>query len=88
MLQRVLKTLPDRASGPDAVSAQMLRSVPPLALTPLLNLFKDMETQAELPTQMSAHGRHASQKPEAGKANRAHIHAVACMVSSQEAPAG
>ena len=55
MLQRVLKTLPDRASGPDAVSAQMLRSAPPLALTPLLNLFIDMENPAELPTQMQMH---------------------------------
>ena len=45
-------SLPDRASGPDAVSAQMLRSVPPLALTPLLQLFQAMEQKAELPTQM------------------------------------
>ena len=28
MLQRVLKALPDRASGPDAVSTQMLKSKP------------------------------------------------------------
>ena len=55
MLQRVSKTLPDRASGPDAVSAQMLRGAPPLALTPLLNLFIAMEHQAELPTQMQMH---------------------------------
>ena len=55
MLQRVLKALPDRASGPDAVSTQMLKSIPPLALTPLLQLFQSMETTAELPTQLQMH---------------------------------
>ena len=30
-LQRVLKALPEKASGPDAVSTQLLRSIPPLA---------------------------------------------------------
>ena len=52
MLLLVLKALPDRASGPDAVSTQMLKSIPPLALTPLLQLFQTMENTAELPTQL------------------------------------
>ena len=55
LLQRVLKAHPDRASGPDAVSTQMLKSLPPLALTPLLQLFQTMEHTAELPTQMQMH---------------------------------
>ena len=55
MLQRVLKALPDRASGPDAVSTQMLKSIPPLALTPLLQLLQTMENTAELPTQLQMH---------------------------------
>ena len=55
MLHRVLKALPDRASGPDAVSTQMLKSIPPLALTPLLQLYQTMESTAELPTQLQMH---------------------------------
>ena len=55
LLRRVLKALPDRASGPDAVSTQMLKSMPPLALNPLLQLFQRMETTAELPTQLQMH---------------------------------
>lgn len=55
LLQRALKALPDRASGPDAVSTQMLKSIPPLALTPLLQLFHNMERTAELPTQLQMH---------------------------------
>ena len=55
MLHRVLKALPDRASGPDAVSTQMLKSIPPLALTPLLRLFQTMESTAELPAQLQMH---------------------------------
>lgn len=51
-LSRILKALPDKASGPDAVSTQLLRSIPPLALGPLLQLYHKMESTAELPTQM------------------------------------
>ena len=54
-LARVLKGLPDKASGPDAVSTQLLKAVPPLSLAPLLQLFHTMEEQAELPTQMQMH---------------------------------
>ena len=51
----VLKHLPDKACGPDAVTAQLLRNAPPLALQPLLKLFQEMETQAQLPTQEQMH---------------------------------
>ena len=54
-LSRVLKGLPDKASGPDAVSTQLLKAAPPLALAPLLNLIRTMEEQAQLPTQMQMH---------------------------------
>ena len=54
-LHRTLKKLPERASGPDAVSVQMLKSIPPLALTPLLQLLHHMERTAELPTQLQMH---------------------------------
>ena len=51
----VLKHLPDKACGPDAVSAQLLHTAPPLALQSLLKLFQEMETQAMLPTQLQMH---------------------------------
>ena len=51
----VLKHLPDKACGPDAVSAQLLRNAPPLALPPLLKLFQEMEQEAFLPTQQQMH---------------------------------
>ena len=51
----VLKHLPDKACGPDAVSAQLLRNAPPLALPPLLKLFQEMERTALLPTQQQMH---------------------------------
>ena len=54
-LQRALKAMPERASGPDAVSVQMLKATPPLALTPLLQLLHQMERMAELPTQLQMH---------------------------------
>ena len=54
-LNHILKALPDKASGPDAVSTQLLRSIPPLALSPLLKLFQTMEEEAELPTQLRRH---------------------------------
>ena len=50
-----LKHLPDKACGPDAVSAQLLRNAPPLALPPLLKLFQEMERTALLPTQQQMH---------------------------------
>ena len=43
------------ASGPDAVSTQLMRSIPPLALNPLLKLYQTMEEEAELPTQLRMH---------------------------------
>ena len=52
---RTIQALPDKASGPDAVSAQLLRSAPPLALQPLLKLIQDMEQSAQMPTQMQMH---------------------------------
>ena len=55
LLHRTLKALPERASGPDAVSVQLLKSIPPLALTPLLQLIHHMERTAELPTQLQMH---------------------------------
>lgn len=51
-LAKVLKALPDKTSGPDAVSAQLLRTAPPLFLAPLLKLIHEMENQAQLPTQL------------------------------------
>ena len=51
----VLKHLPNKACGPDAVTAQLLRTAPPLALQPLLKLFHEMEAQAMLPTQQQMH---------------------------------
>ena len=50
-----LKHLPDKACGPDAITAQLLRAAPPLALPPLLHLFQEMEKQAQLPTQQQMH---------------------------------
>ena len=50
-----LKHLPDKACGPDAITAQLLRTAPPLALPPLLHLFQEMEKQAQLPTQQQMH---------------------------------
>ena len=52
---KIIKALPDKASGPDAVSAQLLRTAPPLALGPLLKLIQDMEQSAQLPTQLQMH---------------------------------
>ena len=37
------------------MSAQLLRTAPPLALAPLLNLIQDMEQSAQLPTQLQMH---------------------------------
>ena len=54
-LTSVLKGAPDKASGPDAVSTQLLKAAPPLSLAPLLQLYHTMEEQAELPTQMQMH---------------------------------
>lgn len=54
-LSHILKALPDKASGPDAVSTQLLRSIPPIAVGPLLKLFQTMEETAELPTQLQMH---------------------------------
>ena len=51
----VLKHLPDKACGPDAVTAQLLRTAPPLAVKALLHLFQEMEAQALLPTQQQMH---------------------------------
>ena len=64
LLQRVLKALPDRASGPDAVSTQMLKSLPPLALTPLLQLFQTMEHTAELTPQQVLQGLPPPEEPD------------------------
>ena len=54
-LAKVLKGLPDKASGPDAVSTQLLKAAPPLSMPSLLQLFQTMEAQAELPTQLQMH---------------------------------
>ena len=51
----VLKHLPDKACGPDAVTAQLLCTAPPLAIRALLQLFHMMEAQAQLPTQQQMH---------------------------------
>ena len=51
-LTRVLKQLPDRACGPDAISTQLLRNTPPQALPSLLQLLHDMEKSATMPTQL------------------------------------
>ena len=51
-LAKVLQGLPDKAIGPGAVSAQLLRSAPPLSLGPLLKLLQDMETPTRLPMHM------------------------------------
>ena len=51
-LARVLKQLPDRACGPDAISTQLLRNTPPQALRSLLQLLQDMEKSATMPTQL------------------------------------
>ena len=39
----------------DQMQSQLLKSVPPLALTPLLQLYQTMEHTAELPTQLQMH---------------------------------
>lgn len=36
-------------------SAQLLKQAPPLSLAPLLELFNDVEQQAQLPTQLQMH---------------------------------
>ena len=88
MLQRVLKALPDRASGPDAVSRQMLKSIPPLALTPLLQLYQTMEHNAASNSVAATSSCHATQEPEVGAARNAHIHPLACVVPPKEAALG
>ena len=47
----VLKHLPDKACGPDAVTAQLLRTAPPLAVKALLKPYQETEAQAQPPTQ-------------------------------------
>ena len=51
----VLKHLPDKACGPGAVTAQLLRTAPPLAVKALLKLYQEMEEQVQLPTQQQMH---------------------------------
>ena len=50
-----LRNLPDKACGPDAVTAQMLRTAPPLAIKALLQLYQDMKAKVQLPTQQQMH---------------------------------
>ena len=50
-----LRHLPDKACGPDAVTAQLLRTAPPLAVKALLKLYQDMEEKVQLPTQQQMH---------------------------------
>ena len=54
-LARTLKALPNKASGPDSISAQLLRTAPPLSLQPWLKLIHEMEQAAQLPTQLKMH---------------------------------
>ena len=50
-----LRHLPDKACGPDAVTAQLLRTAPPLAVKALLKLHQEMEDGVQLPTQQQMH---------------------------------
>ena len=50
-----LRHLPDKACGPDAVTAQLLRTAPPLAVKALLTLYQEMEEKVQLPTQQQMH---------------------------------
>ena len=50
-----LRHLPDKACGPDAVTAQLLRTAPPLAVKALLKLYQEMEEKIQLPTQQQMH---------------------------------
>ena len=50
-----LRHLPDKACGPDAVTAQLLRTAPPLAVKALLSLYQEMEEKVQLPTQQQMH---------------------------------
>ena len=52
-LGKTLKKLPDKACGPDAITTQLLRTAPKQALQPLLGILQEMETKAELPTQLT-----------------------------------
>ena len=51
-LQRVIKKLPHKASGPDGVSYDFLKQLPFEAIAQLANLFNQMEQEALLPTQL------------------------------------
>ena len=51
-LQRLIKKLPHKASGPDGISYDFLKQLPFEAVAQLANLFNQMEQEALLPTQM------------------------------------
>ena len=51
----MLKHLPDKACGPDAVTAQLLRTAPPLAVKALLKVYQEMEALVQQPTQQQMH---------------------------------
>ena len=51
-LQRVIKKLPNKASGPDGISYDFLKQLPFEAVTQLAKLLNTMEQEALLPTQL------------------------------------
>ena len=51
-LQRVVKKLPNKASGPDGISYDFLKQLPFEAVTQLAKLLNTMEQEALLPTQL------------------------------------
>lgn len=51
-LQRVIKKLPNKASGPDSISYDFLRQLPFEAVAQLADLLNQMEKEALLPTQL------------------------------------
>ena len=51
-LQRVIKKLPHKASGPDGISYDFIKQLPFEAIAQLANLFNQMEQEALLPTQL------------------------------------
>lgn len=62
----------DKASGPDAVSAQLLK------------LIHEMETKARLPPP-NAHGGYATKEYDGGEANHTHVSPVPGVAQTQEA---
>ena len=87
-LASVLKHLPDKACGPDAVSAQLLRTAPPLALAAASQAVpRHGATGTAANTTTDAHGHHAAKDQHQGAAHHTHLPTVPCVVQTQETSA-